>query len=54
MSASLANPAHFRKRPFWRVLEFAKFAREWPLLNKNETLLKVPSGREEKKTQNRK
>ena len=24
MSASLASPTHFLKRPFWRVLEFAK------------------------------
>jgi hypothetical protein len=31
MSASLASLAHFQKMPFWWVLEFAKFAREWPL-----------------------
>ncbi len=45
MSASLASPAHFWKRPFWwvlalakkRVLEFAKFARELPLLSSNPT-----------------
>ena len=33
MSASLASLTHFRKRPFWRVLEFAKFAGEWPFLS---------------------
>jgi hypothetical protein len=35
MWASLASPTHFRKRPFWQVLEFAKFAGEWPLLRNN-------------------
>jgi hypothetical protein len=46
MSASLASPAHFQKRPFWRVLKFDKFAVEWPLLtfetfDKKETILSI-------------
>ncbi len=40
MSASLASPTHFWKRPFWRVLEFDKFAVEWPLLRKRSLLQK--------------
>jgi hypothetical protein len=32
MAANLASPTNFPKRPFWRVLEFDKFAVEWPLL----------------------
>jgi hypothetical protein len=33
MSANVSSPANFPKWPFWRVLEFDKFAGEWPLLN---------------------
>ncbi len=32
MSANVSSPANFSKWPFWRVLEFDKFAGEWPLL----------------------
>jgi hypothetical protein len=38
ISASLASPTLCRKRPFWRVLKFAKFAGEWPLLSMNTFL----------------
>ncbi len=34
-NSSLASLKDFRKWPFWRVLEFNKFAGEWPLLNRN-------------------
>ncbi len=30
--ANVSSPANFPKWPFWRVLEFDKFAGEWPLL----------------------
>ncbi len=33
MSTNLASPTHFQKGSFWRVLEFDKFAVEWPLLS---------------------
>ncbi len=32
MAANLASQTNFPKRQFWRVLEFDKFAVEWPLL----------------------
>ncbi len=37
-NSSLASLKDFQKWPFWRVLEFDKFAGEWPLLSKNSTL----------------
>jgi hypothetical protein len=37
MSANVSSPANFPKWPFWRVLEFDKFAGEWPLLKLTST-----------------
>ena len=38
-NSSLASLKDFRKWPFWRVLEFDKFAGEWPLLSYNASCI---------------
>ena len=40
--AKFAGASHKNLANFWRVLEFAKFAGEWPLLNKRPFELVLP------------
>jgi hypothetical protein len=40
-SANLSSPTNFPKGPFWRVLEFDKFAGEWPLLSSDLNLHQI-------------
>ena len=42
MSVNVSSPANFPKWPFWRVLEFDKFAGEWPLLSYSSNLFNIP------------
>ncbi len=51
-NSSLASLKDFRKWPFWRVLEFDKFAGEWPLLTKKPNSTEISSIRHRNNGQN--